>query len=70
MNRMPYHSATIYHRDVSGRISSLPKLYIDCGMGFERLVSIVQGLHSTYDTDLFLPLIEIIHKVRFWCFRI
>lgn len=31
-------------------------------MGFERLVSIVQGLHSAYDTDLFLPLMRIIHE--------
>uniref|UniRef100_A0A183HTU9 alanine--tRNA ligase n=1 Tax=Onchocerca flexuosa TaxID=387005 RepID=A0A183HTU9_9BILA len=51
-----------FSRDISGRISSLPTLYIDCGMGFERLVSIVQGLHSAYDTDLFLPLMKIIHK--------
>ncbi|VDM09542.1 unnamed protein product [Wuchereria bancrofti] len=51
-----------FNRDISGKISSLPTLYIDCGMGFERLVSIVQGLHSAYDTDLFLPLMRIIHK--------
>ncbi|EFO19940.2 alanyl-tRNA synthetase [Loa loa] len=51
-----------FTRDMSGRISSLPTLYVDCGMGFERLVSIVQGLRSAYDTDLFLPLMEIICK--------
>ncbi|KAL3995589.1 alanine--tRNA ligase [Acanthocheilonema viteae] len=51
-----------FSRDLLGRISSLPTLYIDCGMGFERLVSIVQGLQSAYDTDLFLPLMKIIHK--------
>uniref|UniRef100_A0A0R3QQ21 Alanine--tRNA ligase n=1 Tax=Brugia timori TaxID=42155 RepID=A0A0R3QQ21_9BILA len=58
VNKIP----TVYHRDISGKISSLPTLYIDCGMGFERLVSIVQGLHSAYDTDLFLPLMRIIHE--------
>ncbi|VDK87319.1 unnamed protein product [Litomosoides sigmodontis] len=51
-----------FNRDMSGKISSLPKLYIDCGMGFERLVSVVQGLHSTYDTDLFRPLMKTIHR--------
>uniref|UniRef100_A0A0R3S5H3 Alanine--tRNA ligase n=1 Tax=Elaeophora elaphi TaxID=1147741 RepID=A0A0R3S5H3_9BILA len=51
-----------FSRDISSTIRSLPTLYIDCGMGFERLVSIVQGLQSAYDTDLFLPLMKIIHK--------
>ncbi|VDK28222.1 unnamed protein product [Gongylonema pulchrum] len=55
--------STIDFRDLSTKITNLPSLYVDCGMGFERLLSIIQGLRSTYDTDLFAPLIEIIHKV-------
>ena len=35
---------------------------IDTGIGLERIVSILQGKNSAYETDLFLPLIEQIEK--------
>ena len=34
--------------------------HIDCGMGLERLVSVIQNKSSNYDTDLFGPLFEAI----------
>lgn len=44
-------------------LRSLPNKHIDTGLGFERLVSIVQNKSSNYDTDLFSPLFEKIQEI-------
>ena len=41
----------------------LPQKNIDTGMGFERLVSIVQNGETNFDTDLFLPIIHEVEKL-------
>ena len=50
-------------REPNGEIRPLPKKNIDTGMGLERLVSVLQGKRSNYDTDLFMPLFTAIEKV-------
>jgi alanyl-tRNA synthetase len=47
-----------YNRDEDGNLSELPRKNIDTGAGFERILPVLQGKDSIFDTDLFLPLIE------------
>jgi len=47
-----------YNRDETGRLTPLPHPNIDTGMGLERIASVMQGVLSNYETDLFMPVIR------------
>jgi alanyl-tRNA synthetase len=47
-----------FDRDAAGVLNPLPAPSIDTGMGLERVASVLQGVISNYDTDLFQPLIK------------
>ena len=52
-----------YNRESDRSLKSLPNKHVDTGMGYERLVSVLQNKTSNYDTDVFTPLFETISRV-------
>ncbi len=52
-----------FNRKADGSLEQLPDKHVDTGMGFERLVRVIQGKASNYDTDIFMPLIAEIEKI-------
>ncbi len=51
-----------FNRVKDGSLKSLPAQHVDTGMGFERLVRVLQQKTSNYDTDVFQPLIQYISE--------
>jgi alanyl-tRNA synthetase len=52
-----------FNRLKDGSLESLPAKHVDTGMGFERLVRVIQGKTSNYDTDVFTGTIAAIEKI-------
>jgi alanyl-tRNA synthetase len=47
-----------YNREPGGALKELPAKHVDTGMGFERVLAVMNNQRSNYDTDLFIPIIE------------
>ena len=52
-----------YNREPDRSLRSLPSKHVDTGLGYERLVSVLQNKMSNYDTDVFTPLFKTIQEV-------
>ncbi|ERF71107.1 Alanine--tRNA ligase [Endocarpon pusillum Z07020] len=52
-----------YNREPDKSLRSLPSKHVDTGLGYERLVSVLQDKSSNYDTDVFTPLFDTIQQV-------
>ena len=52
-----------FNRLKDGTLQPLPARHVDTGMGFERLVRVIQGKHSNYDTDVFSGTINKISEI-------
>lgn len=52
-----------YNRQKDGKLVELPQKHVDTGMGFERLVRVIQGKQSNYDTDVFTGTIASVENI-------
>jgi len=52
-----------YNRTGPNTLDELPARHVDTGMGFERIVSVIQDVDSNYRTDLLLPLMDVVMKI-------
>lgn len=52
-----------YNRKKDGSLELLPAKHVDTGMGFERLVRVLQNKKSNYDTDIFTATIAEIENI-------
>ncbi len=54
---------TQFDRKGPNELAPLPQRNIDCGVGFERVLAMIEGQYSVFGTSLFRPLLEHIGEI-------
>jgi len=52
-----------YNRNSKGKLEELADKFVDTGMGFERIVAVIQEKDSNYETDIFMPILNEIEQL-------
>ena len=52
-----------YNKDEKGNITELPKKNVDTGMGYERVVAVLEGVNDNYKSSVWNDVIELIEKI-------
>ncbi|MGD8441779.1 MAG: alanine--tRNA ligase, partial [Holophagae bacterium] len=52
-----------FERNAAGELHPLPRPSIDTGAGLERIATVLQGVETNYDTDLFVPILDAIGRL-------
>jgi alanyl-tRNA synthetase len=52
-----------YDLQADGSLNELPAKHVDTGMGFERIVAVLQNVQTNYDTDLFIPILDRVQEM-------
>ena len=52
-----------YNKLEDGTVSELPKKNVDTGMGYERVVAVLEGVNDNYQSSVWKDIIELIEKI-------
>ncbi len=52
-----------FNREADGTIKMLPKKNVDTGMGYERIVAVVEGVTDNYASSVWIPVIKKIEEI-------
>lgn len=52
-----------FNRDETGKITPLPKKNVDTGMGYERIVSVMEGVNDNYESSIWKDVIELLESI-------
>jgi len=51
-----------YNKTADGKYEPLEQKNVDTGLGLERVIALMQGVPTHYDTELFLPVLEFLRE--------
>ncbi|MEG0909139.1 MAG: alanine--tRNA ligase [Bacilli bacterium] len=52
-----------FNKDENGKVTELPKKNVDTGMGYERVVAVLEGVDDNYQTSVWKDIIKKVEKV-------